>query len=122
MEMDEKQYRASFVRELRHQLEADQGIFARIVGVSPAAVSRWENARALPSNTHWEYLHELDEELQCSSDPRRLIAMLKMAAMLCPQYSPLELLVQGQLEAELCHRLDNLELTGEQRPAIFQNH
>jgi len=111
--METEGERASFVRQLREQLSCDQQTFAGIVGVSTAAVSRWENDRAEPHDRHWEQLHDLDEELMLRRDRRRLIAMLKISAVLCQTRSPLELLVHGELEEELRYRLEEIQLTPE---------
>ena len=108
--LDEQEYRAWFVKKMRGDLVADQATFAQIVGVTPATVSRWENARALPRLSHWEYLHDLDEILQQSPDPGRLIEILKIGAAICSDSSPLELLVAGRLEIELYHHLSDLNL------------
>ena len=108
--METEGERAIFVRQMREQLSCDQQTFAGIVGVSTAAVSRWENDRAEPHDRHWEQLHDLDEELMRRCDSERLIAMLKIAAALGQSRSPLKLLVRGELEEELRYRLEEIDL------------
>ncbi len=108
--MEEKAYRARFVRDLREELSCDQPTFAFIVGVSPAAVSRWENGKALIRDRLWEKLHDMQEKLYGAPDAVRQTTMLKMAISLEGGPAPIDLFLAGELEDELRERVYDLGL------------
>lgn len=108
--MDTQAYRSEFVRDLREQLDCDQRTFAEIVGVTSAVVSRWENGHSAPRNSRWEQLHDLRDEVKYASHPQRTVELLRVASSVCPGTAPLELLVEGRLEAELRERIREMEL------------
>ncbi|MFB6355545.1 MAG: helix-turn-helix domain-containing protein, partial [bacterium] len=108
--LDTQAYRSEFVRDLRERMGCDQRTFAGIVGVTPAAVSRWENERAMPRNPRWEKLYDLKEELKATRNPERLVELLRVASSICPQEIPMELLVEGRLKTEIQSRLREMDL------------
>ena len=53
---------ASVVRTLRQRLALTQEEFAQTLGVTIAAVSRWENGRHAPSARAWQAIRDLAEK------------------------------------------------------------
>lgn len=108
--LDTQVYRSEFVRDLRENLGCDQRTFAEIVGVTSAAVSRWENGHSAPRNPRWEKLHDLKYEIKDAANPDRVLELLQVASTVCRDDSPLDLLVEGRLQAVLRDRLRDMDL------------
>ncbi|MFB6344211.1 MAG: helix-turn-helix domain-containing protein [bacterium] len=105
--MNMVEYRSEFISELRDRMDCNQEEFARIVGVTPTSLSRWENGRTRPKNRTWERLHDLDSIVRSTEDPDRLKRKLLMASSLIDEESPMDLLVEGELEERLQSSFDD---------------
>lgn len=105
--MNMVKYRSDFICELRDRLDCSQDEFARIAGVTTAALSRWENGRARPKNKKWERLHDLDSIVRSVPDPDRLKRKLLMASSLVEDEAPVDLLIEEKLEERLQSSFDD---------------
>ncbi len=96
----------AFIRELRKKFKCNQEEFARIMGVTPTTVSRWENDKATPIREKWELLHDIDEMLGKEFSLDKMKIRLLVASCVGAENSPLESYKRGELDRELKEALD----------------
>lgn len=48
LQLEPREFTAEQIKELRELFHASQGVFARLIGVSPATLQKWEQGRQTP--------------------------------------------------------------------------
>ena len=88
--------------ELRKSLDCTQEEFAKILGVTAVALSRWENGKSRPQDRKVKLLEYLEEQLSKRDiHPDQLKRILLVGGAVCQSgVSPLSLLASGLLTEE----------------------
>ncbi len=101
---------AEDVKALRLCLGCTQEEFAKIVGVTVAALSRWETGRAVPRGRNATLFGFLRDRMDAGADPETLKRLLLIGGALASGGdSPVVLMMTGRLTKEdLMRELTNL--------------
>lgn len=90
------------ILDLRKALDCTQEEFAKILGITAVALSRWENGKSRPQDRKVKLLEYLDDQLKEGAlPPGRLKRILLVGGAVCQSgVSPLSLLASGLLTEE----------------------
>lgn len=101
---------AEDVKALRLRLGCTQEEFAKIVGVTVAALSRWETGRAAPRGRNGALFAFLRDRMDAGAEPETLKRLLLIGGALATGGDPpVVLMMSGRLtEEDLMRELTNL--------------
>ena len=101
---------AEDVKALRVRLGCTQEEFAKIVGVTVAALSRWETGRAAPRGRNGALFAFLRDRMDAGAEPEPLKRLLLIGgALAAGGEAPVVLMMTGRLtEEDLTRELANL--------------
>lgn len=88
--------------DLRRSLDCTQEEFAKILGITAVALSRWENGKSRPQDRKLKLLDYLKKQLREGAlHPEQLKRILLIGGAVCQRgVSPLSLLANGLLTEE----------------------
>jgi len=98
------------IETIRDRLDCSQQELARIMGITPGALSRWKNGNAEPRSTREKLFIFLHDKTRQARDPAGLKKKLLLAEVLANDQPPVRLLAQGRLAATLKEGIDELKI------------
>lgn len=85
------------IKELRKKFKCSQEELSKILGVTTATLSRWENGQASPSSKNAEQLEFLKQKLD-RGDPVNLKKILLVAGASFAAMAPVGLMMSGLID------------------------
>ncbi|KHE93366.1 MAG: helix-turn-helix domain-containing protein [Candidatus Scalindua rubra] len=85
------------IKQLRKKFKCSQEELSRILGVTTATLSRWENGQATPSAKNLEQLEFLKQKLG-KEDPANLKKILLIAGVSFAAMAPVGLMMSGLID------------------------
>ncbi|MBL3593002.1 MAG: helix-turn-helix transcriptional regulator [Synergistaceae bacterium] len=103
------------IRKLRQDMDCTQEEFCRALGVTVAALSRWETGKSRPRGKNLEMLAFLQKRLNRGASPEKLKKILLLGSVLAgPGLSPVALMASGMLSEDFIRKAMN-ELFADKR-------
>ena len=85
------------IKQLRKKFKCSQEELSKILGVTTATLSRWENGQASPSAKNLEQLKFLKQKLN-KEDPANLKGILLIAGVSFAAMAPVGLMMNGLID------------------------
>ena len=87
------------IKQLRKKFKCSQEELSKILGVTTATLSRWENGQASPSAKNLEQLEFLKQKLN-KEDPVNLKKILLIAGVSFAAMAPVGLMMSGLIDKD----------------------